>query len=274
MSDAEGAAAESRAKGLDSPVRLEHDGDVAIVTLDHPPVNLFDERTFDALCDAVADVAVSEARACVFRADGKVFTAGVDVNIFAATENAEQGVRLAAQGVRDISAFEQLEIPTIALVHGLCLTAGLEAALGCDMIWAAEGSKFGLVERVVGLTPFGGGVQRMAERAGPARAREFVMSGDLYPAETMRDWGVVNRVIPVDSLREEGLGFARDLAAGPTMAHRATKRLVRSYLDGGVAEADEVTGEIAGPLFETDDLKSAVQSFLRDGPGKATFAGR
>ncbi len=265
----------SSAPGADQlPVRLDYDGDVAVVTLDYPPVNLFDQRTFDALCDAVASVATSDARACVFRAEGKVFTAGVDVNVFAATENGEEGILLASQGVKDISAFEQLEIPTIALVHGLCLTAGLESALACDMIWAAEGSKFGLVERVVGLTPFGGGVQRMAERAGPARAREFVMSGDLYSAETMLEWGVINKVVPPESLQEEGMKFARTLAAGPTVAHQATKRLVRAYLDGGVAAADEVTGEIAGPLFDTEDLKGAVASFLRDGPGKATFEGR
>lgn len=273
MSDAEGPTG-SGGQGAGEPVRLDYDGDVAVVTLDYPPVNLFDERTFDALCDAVASVAASDARACVFQAEGRVFTAGVDVNIFAATKNGEEGTELASQGVRDISAFEQLEIPTIALVHGLCLTAGLEAALACDMIWAAEGSKFGLVERVVGLTPFGGGVQRMAERAGPARAREFVMSGDLYPAETMFEWGVINKILPPESLHQEGLDFARTLASGPTIAHRATKRLVRAYLDGGVAAADEVTGEIAGPLFDTEDLQGAVQSFLTDGPGKATFEGR
>ena len=106
------------------------------------------------------------------------------------------------------------------------------------MIWAAEGAQFGLVERVVGLTPFGGGVQRMAERAGPARAREFVMTGGLYDAEKMLEWGVVNRVLAPDELLEKGMSFARRLAAGPTLAHGATKRLVRAYLDGGVAAAD------------------------------------
>ena len=162
----------------------------------------------------------------------------------------------------------------MALVHGLCLTAGLEASLGCDMIWAAEGSRFGLVERVVGLTPFGGGVQRMAERAGPARAREFVMTGELYGAETMLEWGVVNRVLPPGELLERGMELARELAAGPTIAHGATKRLVRAYLEGGVAAADDATAEIAGPLFDTEDLKGAVESFLRDGPGKASYEGR
>jgi len=257
------------------PIRLERDGAVAVVILDDPPLNLFTERTFEAMRAARDQVAGSDARAMVFRAEGKVFTGGVDVGrVFADVEGSEQGKRLAQDGIRELQAFEALEIPTLALVHGLCLTAGLEASLGCDMIWAAEESQFGLVERVVGLTPFGGGVQRMAERAGPARAREFVMTGGLYDAGKMLEWGVLNRVLPAEDLLEKGMKFAHQLAAGPTVAHAATKKLVRAYLDDGIAGADAVTAEIAGPLFDTEDLKNAVQSFLTDGPGKATYEGK
>jgi enoyl-CoA hydratase/carnithine racemase len=258
-----------------SPIRLERDGGVALIVLDDPPLNLFTERTFAAMREARDAVAGSDARAMVFRAEGDIFTGGVDVGrVFKGVSGGEEGARLAADGIRELQAFESLEIPTLALVHGLCLTAGLEASLGCDMIWAADGARFGLVERVVGLTPFGGGVQRMAERAGPARAREFVMTGGLYDAAKMLDWGVVNRVVPPEELVEKGLKFARDLAAGPTLAHAATKRLVRAYLDGGIAAADAAIPEIAGPLFDSADLENAVRSFLEDGPGKASFEGR
>ncbi len=258
-----------------TPIRVEHDGDVAVVILDDPPLNLFTERTFEAMREARDEVVSSGARAMVFRAEGKVFTGGVDVGrVFADVSGSEEGARLAADGIRELQAFESLEIPTLALVHGLCLTAGLEASLGCDMIWASDDARFGLVERVVGLTPFGGGVQRMAERAGPARAREFVMTGGLYGAEKMLDWGVVNRVLPPEELTEKGMKFAHELAAGPTVAHAATKRLVRAYLDGGIAAADDTVPEIAGPLFDSEDLKNAVRSFLADGPGNATFEGK
>ena len=259
---------------MPDPIRLEFDGDVAVATLDDPPLNLFRAETMEQLAVVRDDVASSSARAFVWRAEGDIFTGGVDVKLFTEIKNAEMGVEAASRGVRELSAFETLEIPTLALVQGLCLTAGLETSLGCDMIWAAEGARFGLVERVVGLTPFGGGVQRMAERAGPARAREFVMSGSLYDAETMLSWGVLNRVLPPGDLIEKGMEFARDLAAGPTVAHAATKKIVRAYLDGGIAAADDATGEIAGALFGTEDTKNAAISFLEDGPGKATFEGR
>src|SRR5919197_6325175 len=105
--------------------------------------------------------------------------------------------------------------------------AGLVVSLGCDMIWVSESARFGLVEAVVGLTPGAGGTQRMAERAGPARAREFVMTGGLYDAPTLERWGVINRVVPDGTVHEKGMRFAERLASGPTRAHAATKRIVR-----------------------------------------------
>jgi enoyl-CoA hydratase/carnithine racemase len=119
-----------------------------------------------------------------------------------------------------------------------------------------------------------GGTQRVAERAGPARARELVMSGGLYPAETLERWNVVNRVLPDDELLEKTMRFAERLAAGPTMANAATKRVVRAAIDEGVRGADARMAEIGSPLFGTEDLKGAVHSFLADGPGKARFKGR
>jgi enoyl-CoA hydratase len=169
---------------------------------------------------------------------------------------------------------EDLKAPVIASVHGLCLTAGFELALACDMIWAAESARFGLVEAVVGLTPAMGGTQRLAGRAGSSRARELVMTGDLYDAATLERWGVVNRVVPDGELASQSMEFAQKLAAGPTRAHAATKAMVQAYLREGVRGADKRVGEIAAPLFATDDLQNAVQSFLDEGPGKATFEGR
>jgi enoyl-CoA hydratase len=177
-------------------------------------------------------------------------------------------------GLEMIQALEALPIPTLSLVHALCLTAGLELSLGCDMIWSAESAQYGLVEAVVGLTPGWGGTQRLAERAGPARAREFVMSARLYDAATLERWNVINRVLPDDEVVEKGLRFARQLAEGPTRAHAATKEIVRAVREGGVGEADKRTPEQFGPLFATEDLRAAVESFLEQGPGKATFKGR
>ncbi len=100
------------------------------------------------------------------------------------------------------------------------------------------------------------------------------MTGGLYDAATLERWNVINRVVPDDELLEKGMRFAHRLAAGPTRAHAATKQIVRAYLEGGVANADKVTPRVSGGLFETEDLQRAVQTFLEEGPGNATFDGR
>jgi enoyl-CoA hydratase/carnithine racemase len=253
--------------------RLEREGEVGVLVIDDPPLNLFGRELTAELAEGVREVERDPPRALVIRAEGKVFTGGADVHVFdGLTPEAARGF------VRELlevtHRLEDLPLPTMASVHGLCLTAGFELSLACDLIVAAESAQFGLVERVVGLTPLMGGTQRVAERAGPARARELVMTGELYDAATLERWNVVNRVVPDAELREATMRFASDLAAGPTRAHAATKRIVRAVVDHGVRGADERTAEIGAPLFGTDDLQRAVRSFLEEGPGKAMFQGR
>jgi enoyl-CoA hydratase/carnithine racemase len=255
------------------PARVERDGALATVVIDHPPLNLFGAELVQSLAEAIDEVAESDARALVVRAEGRVFTGGADVHGFdgIAPSQASGGF---AGGLDTIHKLERLPMPTLSVVHALCLTAGFELSLACDMIWAAESAQFGLVEAVIGLTPGWGGTQRLAERAGPARARELVMSARLYDAATLERWNVVNRVLPDDDLLDKSLQFAQRLAEGPTQAHVATKEIVQAVREGGVPEADRRTPAISGRLFDTEDLRNAVKSFLTEGPGKATFEGR
>ena len=251
--------------------RLERDGDVGVLVLDDPPLNLFGR---EMVGDILAALDESEGvRALLVRAEGEYFTGGADVKVFEGLSG-QEAERFTADLLAITHRIEELPFPTLASVHGLCLTAGLELSLACDMIWAAESARFGLVEAVVGLTPLMGGTQRLAERAGPARAREFVMSAGLYDAPTLERWNVLSRVLPDDQLAGKSMRFAQRLAAGPTLAHNATKRIVRAFVERGVRGADDQTAAIGAPLFETEDLKGAVRSFLAEGPGKAGFTGR
>jgi enoyl-CoA hydratase/carnithine racemase len=256
----------------DAPVRLERDGDVAVMVLEDPPLNLFREETQHALEACVTEVESSDARAFVWRAEGKLFTGGVDVNLF--QRMVDEGGRREDGLLPLVQRLEALEIPTMSLLHGVCFTWGLEIALGTDLIWASESARIGLVEANVGLTPGAGGTQRMAQRAGAARAAEFVFTAGFYEARLMYEWGVVNRVVPDADLHADGLEFARRLAAGPTRAHAATKAILRAFRAGGVPAADAATPDEMGALFHTEDLQNAVRTFLADGPGKATFEGR
>lgn len=255
------------------PARVERDGPLAVIVIDHPPLNLFGELLVGSLDEAIAQVEASDARALMIRAEGDVFTGGADVNDFAG-RSAADAAQFFRAGLGLIDRIEALPFPTLSVAHGLCLTAGFELSLACDLIWAAQGAQFGLVEAVIGLTPAWGGNQRLVERAGPARAKELIMTGGLFSAETLERWNVVNRVLGSDELLDKATRFARRLADGPTIAHAATKQIVKAVRDGGVGEADRRTPDVIGPLFETDDLREAVKSFLSEGPGKATFRGR
>jgi enoyl-CoA hydratase len=257
-----------------TPVRVERDGSLAVLTHDAPPVNLWDQATMDGFAAALDELEAEPPRGLLIRAEGRVVSGGVDVKLFAQVADGAEGAELWRKLLELPRRLEALPYPTVFAAHALCLTASFEISLACDLLVAAESAKFGLVERVVGLTPSMGGPQRLVERAGPARARELVYTGGLYDAQTLAAWNVVNRVLPDDGFDAAARAFARDLADGPTAAHAATKRIVRAALEGGVERADALVPDVAGALFDTEDLEGAVASFLEHGPGKATFQGR
>jgi enoyl-CoA hydratase len=246
--------------------------EIAVLTFDHGPLNLFDHAMFDAIAANVADVVAKPPRALLLRAEGKVTSAGVDVHIFEGLSAAQAATLWNRFFITIIHPIEALPCPAVYAAHGLTLTAAFEISLACDLILASPDAKFGLVESVVGLAPSMGGPQRLAERAGSGRARELVMTGDLYDAATLKQWGVVNAIH--DDLDEAARRLVQRLADGPTRAHAATKEIIAAWRSGDVAQADHVTSAVSGSLFETSDLRDAVKSFLASGPGSATFNGR
>lgn len=246
------------------PFTRTDDGPLAILTLEHGDLNLFDDAVFASLREEVARLAAQPPRGLLVEARGRVVSAGVDVHAFDGLSPDAAGT-LWRELLETIHALESLPCPTVFAAHALCLTAAFEIALACDLLVASSEAKFGLVETVVGLTPSMGGPQRLARRAGPARAKRLVYSGELLDAVTLHGWGIVT------DLDVDARALALRLAAGPTHAHAATKRLVDAPT---VAAADALVPEVSGALFATADLQGAVASFLREGPGKATFEGR
>ena len=254
-------------------VRIDRDGGLAVVTLDRPPLNLFDETMFAGLERTVDALDVDPPRALLVQAAGKVVSGGVDVHEFDGL-TAETGAALWRRLLDLIHRIEDLPYPTVFAAHALTLTAAFEVALACDLIVAARSARFGFVETVVGITPSMGGTQRIVACAGAGRAKEMVLTGDLYDAAALEGWGVVNRVWDNDVFAERARELATRLADGPTLAHAATKEIVRTFVEGGVPRADEAVPEVSGRLFETEDARGAVRSFLERGPGHASYGGR
>jgi enoyl-CoA hydratase/carnithine racemase len=255
--------------------RLEREpSGLAVITLDSPPLNLFDQRMIDDFRAAVEDVSAAPPRALLIRAEGRAVSGGVDVHLFEGL-TPEQGSALWTETLTIVDQLEALPAPVLFAAHALTLTAAFEISLACDLIVASPEAKFGLVEKVVGLTPSIGGTQRLAERAGSGRARHFVMSGGIFTAEELERWGVVNLIFPAEEFERRSRQLAEELAAGPTRAHAMTKHVLRRFREGGIPAADEAIRTEAAELFATEDLQSAVKAFLEQGgPGHANFNGR
>jgi enoyl-CoA hydratase/carnithine racemase len=258
-------------------VRFEASGSLGIVTLVNPPLNLLSGELLDDLGVAIDEARRAPLRTLLVRAEGKVFSAGADVSAFQGrTEN--EARRSFTTHQRMIADLEELPFPTLAAVQGMCVGGGLELALACDLIWAASSARFGQLEATIGTTTLLGGVQRLAERAGSARAREIIYTAEPYDAATFERWNIVNRVVPDEAFGAETRAFAERLANGPTLAYAAGKRLVRAYLEGGVRAADKLVGEVAPPLFQSEDMRVAVAALVEYGArnfrDKVVFQGK
>src|SRR5256886_3032169 len=200
--------------GGEARVVSARDGALGTVTLQSPPLNLIGQELIDDLLAAIDQIeAASGLRALVLRGEGKVFSAGADVALFAGT-GADEMRPLIASFLDLGNRLERLPFPTIATVHGTCMAGGFELALFCDLVWAAEGTLLGLPETRLGIVPLAGGVERIAARAGLGRARAMALSGELYRAEHLAAWGAIDRVLARDELHRAARDFARKLAAG------------------------------------------------------------
>src|SRR5713101_2708758 len=258
-------------------VRFEISGSLGILTLTHPPLNLFSGEVIEDLRASVDHIKQTPLRALLVRAEGNIFSGGADVSMFQGRTPSEARERFTSH-LRLIADLEELPFPTLAAVQGLCLAAGLELALACDLIWATASARFGQVEASIGTTTLLGGAQRLAERAGPSRAREIIYTADQYDAATFERWNIVNRVVADDVFALQTRAFAERLANGPTLAYAAGKRIVRAYVEGGVRAADRAVDEVAPPLFESEDMRAGVAGLLEHGPrsfrDKVVFQGR
>ncbi|RJS46764.1 enoyl-CoA hydratase/isomerase family protein [Nocardioides cavernaquae] len=235
---------------------------VAVLTIEHAPQNRIGDQMVAGLVEALDAIERSDARALVLQAAGADFCFGGDIRTWPETSSRE----LRASFTRYLDVFnrlEQLPMPVVAAVQGMCLGGGFELALRADVIIAGESAHFGHPEQSIAITTIMGGIYRVAERAGRARAIEWAFTSERVPAQEMANAGVVNRVVADDVVHKEALALAEQLARGPTLAHAAHKALLRTWSVGGVAAADQAMFDISMPLFETDDAQLAMRSAVK-----------
>lgn len=246
------------------PVQVEHDGQVAVVTMDREPaLNAFDAgqlrqliEVFDALGNA------DEIRAVVLTGAGtRAFAAGADVKAMA-TMSRQDGLAFGQLGQRAASAIEELPQPVIAAVNGYALGGGCEIALACDLRLAAENAVFAQPEVTLGIPPGWGGSQRLPRLIGPGRAAEMILTGRQVGAEEARRWGLVNAVYSAHQLMREATRLAQTIAANGPVAVRTAKSLIRSAFGGDPALGLGREVQAFGESFETADQREGMAAFV------------
>jgi enoyl-CoA hydratase/carnithine racemase len=247
------------------------DGQVAVLTMQHPPHNFAGYALIAGLLEGLQWAEDQGARAVLLNSGLRNFCAGADIALF---ESVERGVAPDFDVVEVLRAFDTLPMPIVAAIHGVTVGGGLELALACDLIVASESAKIGCVEGTIGLNPLMGAIQRITQRAGAARAKEMVMLARRYDARTLERWNIINRVVPDDKLGDVSLSIARELANGPTVAHASTKAIVAHTLAHGVPATDDAMLELQAAYWKSEDLKRGLASLAADGPGVARFEGR
>ena len=196
-------------------------------------------------------------------AGDRAFSAGADAQSFLSSANPIDAVDLSRKGQETFGKLETVGMPVLAAIDGYCLGGGMELATAADLRIAAEGSEFGQPEFNLGLLPGWGGTQRLRHIVGDGRAKEIIFTGDRYDAETMADFGFVNEVLDPDEFEDRAWEFAEELAAGPPIAQRFTKRAMvagRESIEAGF----EVEAQSFGQLIGTDDFNEGVMAFIED----------
>ncbi len=238
--------------------------------LDRPKANALSAAVLAQLQEGAASLVEDPPGAVVVWGGRRIFAAGADIVELEAIGAEAVGRNFAAA----LDALAAVPRATIAAVNGFALGGGLELALACDFRVAAEDSRFGVPEILLGVIPGGGGTQRLPRLVGSSRAKEMIMTGRQVRAEEALAIGLVNRVVAPGDVLDAALAWGAELAAGPLVAHGLAKGAVDRGLDAGLEEGLAIEREAFTAAFGTEDAAIGIRSFSENGPGKATFLGR
>lgn len=242
-------------------LRLERSpGGVATLTIDRPErKNAADLATFDELRRAFDEVAErAEVRVLVLTGAGDAFCSGADLTMGGAQRSTLDVIRRIHAGVLALS---EIPKPTIAKVNGAAAGAGMNLALGCDLIVAARGARFSEIFTRRGLSIDYGGSWLLPRLIGLHRAKELVLLGDFFSAEEAERIGLINRAVPDAELDAFVDAWAERLAAGPPLALSMAKRLLNAGLDATLPQALENEAMAQAVNSGTEDMREAFQAF-------------
>ncbi|WP_413203841.1 enoyl-CoA hydratase/isomerase family protein [Rhodospirillum sp. A1_3_36] len=249
-----------------TPLIVERSGSVVRLRLNRPEVlNALNRDMADAFLVAARDIAKDPTvRAVLVSGEGRAFMAGGDVASFR-----EEGKPIAETvgGLLDpfheaILTLRSINAPLVAALQGPVAGAGMSLALACDLAVASEDVKMVLAYSAIGASPDGSGTFFLPRLIGLRRSMELVLLNEPVKADQALDWGLVNRVVPREMLESEALGLVERLAAGPTKAFGATRRLMEASFRATLAEQLDAEKRSFLLLTETADFAEGNAAFL------------
>jgi enoyl-CoA hydratase/carnithine racemase len=255
-------------------VTLEVGEGVGTIRLDRPKMNAINEQLHHEVRAAAVEAGErADVRAVVLYGGERVFAAGADIK--AMSELTRTGMETWGHELTSsFTAVTRIPKPVIAAITGYALGGGYELALCADFRIMGTNAKVGQPEIQLGVIPGAGGTQRLARLVGPAKAKDLVFTGRHVSAEEALEMGLADAVVPDDEVYATAVAMARKFASGPPRALAAAKQAIDEGLDGDLATGLALETRLFAELFDTEDQKTGMRSFLEHGPGRATFTGR
>jgi enoyl-CoA hydratase len=244
---------------LHDVIRVEREGAVVTLTIDHPPANAVNGDVVNGLAEGLAAAEADETcRAVVITGNGpKFFSAGADIKGFGA------GADTVGKATHLTLEIEASRLPVIAAVNGIAFGGGCELTLACDIRIASSAARFGQPEIKLGIIPGWGGTQRLPRLIGSARATELLLTGDPIDAQRALALGLVAEVVEPDDLPEAARRWAELLASRAPLALAATKRAMHVGSTLSIDAALEVERREFVALFGSEDAAEGISAFVQ-----------
>lgn len=249
-------------------VSVQQQGQIVTVTLNRPEKrNAINWPVMEALDAAFTGIEQREGvRVVILRGEGKSFSSGLDLTgipelVASFGEHYRENLfPLTAAFQNVLNRIEDSTYPVIALLHGACIGLGTELALACDFRIAAEGTRMALPETRMGIIPDVGGTTRLLRLLGPARAKEYIMTGKDFDLVDAERWGLVNQVVAPEALDTAAHTLANDLIAAAPLAVSYAKKVI----DGAADRQRSLTleGWAQSVLMRSSDFERGVQALL------------
>jgi enoyl-CoA hydratase/carnithine racemase len=245
-------------------VKVAVEDRVAVVTIDHRPVNALNRQTIQELEQTFAALGNEPAvKAVVITGGGSVaFVAGADIKEVSQLKSVDEAKAMAALGQAAFLKIQQFAKPVIAAINGVCLGGGCELAMACHLRISGDRARFGQPEINLGIIPGWGGTQRLPRLIGRAKAIEWILNGDMYSAQEALRLGLVNQVVPQDQALKAAKDLARKLASKGAVAVREALRAIDEGLELPLEQGLALEADAFGRVANTEDSREGVSAFI------------